>query len=601
MIRRIAVSALVACTITGVAAAAVEDTLKLAWTRLPLPTREQVKGIEACRNGLLLATGMDVYIVRGDSVMQVLEGLRHRSVTDVLYRGSTMDVATSTGGVFRSTDNGLRWSSQPLPNREQHVLRIITTGVHDYVLISSGTMYRRNGRDGAWKPVAIPNTLPTVRDVVADGPNVIAIADSGRVMMLDKMMRWTLIASFTTAQRALVTAQHGRLLAAVDTVLYELSRQPGRQSRKLTRLPSDRWISMSVGAGKAILAGKGRRIISADLETGEIQELPVPGTDEDRIGSIYTNGTSVLAGIDRGGGGLYTMRLDVPIWQSVSLSTSKNTDIMVGRIVEHDGIVIACMSRNGLHVLDTSLRRAEQRFQGIKGSAIATIHQLPQGHVATSRTMGVFRIDDCGTSVQRVTADLPVGEGYASVVLDRTLFVSIGRVGLWRSVDGGRRWQKRRYPDSAVYIDRMDVLGTSIIASSRDRSWISTDQGASWRRFMVDQDSSILRWTTSVGETQMLGTASASYIKRGSKASWVRIITPYSAETQHRFGNAVINGSTIVLGTKGAVLLSKDAGHTWTPIDIAPANFASYVTMIGKTIYVVSDKGELMSALLPDA
>ncbi|MBU3740831.1 MAG: hypothetical protein FGM24_00940 [Candidatus Kapabacteria bacterium] len=598
MIRRFAVSALVAYLLTGAAVAA--DTLKPTWKRLPLPSREQVKGIEACRDGLLLATGVDVYTVRNDSVVPVLEGLRHRSVTDVLYRGSIVDVATSTGGVFRSTDDGLRWSSHPLPNREQHVLRIITTGVHDYALISGGAMYRRNGSNGAWKPVIIPDTLPPVRDIVAHGPSVVAVADSGRVLLLDKSMHWSMLSVFATSQRALVTVHRGRILAAIDTVLYEVPPQPGRKPTTLTILPADKWTAISVAAGKAILAGKSRRIIGVDLATGSIDELPVPGTAEDRIGSVYTNGISVLAGIDRGGGGLYTMRLDVPTWQSVSLSTSKNTDIMVGRIVEHDGTVAVCMSRNGLHVLDTSLRRAEQRFQGIKGSAVATIHQLPKGHVATSRTLGVFGIDACGTSVHKLTSDLPIGEGYASVVLDRTLFVSVGRVGLWMSVDGGRRWQQRRYPDSTVYIDRMDALGTSIIASSRDRSWISTDRGASWRRFMIEKDSSILRWTASKGNLQLLGTANASYVKRGSKGPWVRIITPFSAETQHRFGNAVIKGSTIVLGTKGAVLLSRDAGNTWKPIDIAPATFATYVTMIGKTIYVVSDKGELMSAPLPD-
>jgi len=359
-----------------------------------------------------------------------------------------------------------------------------------------------------------------------------------------------------------------------------------------------------------MMAGKGRRILKVDLGTGATQEMPVPGSAEDRIGAIYWNGTTVLAGIDRGSGGLYTMRADAPVWQSIALSTTKNADVSVGRIVEHNGTVVACMLRSGLYVLDTALRRAEHRHQGIQGTSIATLHTSGTSQVVTSRTAGVYRFDACSTNVARVTAELPTGEGYATVVAGGVLYVSVGRVGLWKSTNTGQHWMRCRYPDSSAYIDRMDALGSHIVASARERSWISTDNGTSWSRFVVNGDTSILRWTAEQGEManntreerldlQMVGTAKASYLRRGKQVVWERIVTPYSEETQHRFGNAVIRGSTILLGTKGAVLLSRDAGTTWRPIDIAPATFASYITVIDNVLYVVSDKGQLMSATLP--
>lgn len=617
MIRRLLLSA--AMTVLCSLVMLGQDTIKLSWTQTPLPSREQVKGIESCGDGLIMATGADTYRIRDGAVLPVLEGLPHRSVTDVLYRGSVMDVATSTGGVFRSTDHGLRWIATPLPEREQHVLRIITTGPHDVVLVSSGRMYQRKGLNGAWTSVRIPDSISTIRDVVANGPRILAVADSGTIYVLDRMKSWSKLCTLPITNRALIAARSGSAYAVTDTLMYRLPSTLAKQPVIVCRLPQDRWQSISIASGTAMVAGKGRRILRVELESGATQEMPVPGTSEDRVGAIYWNGTTVLAGIDRGSGGLYTMRADAPVWQSIALSTTKNADVSVGRIVEHNGTVVACMLRSGLYVLDTSLLRAEHRHQGIQGTSIATIHPLGTTHVATSRTTGVYRFDDCGANVERITSQLPVGEGFAAVALKGTLYVSVGRVGLWKSTNAGQRWIRCRYPDSSAYIDRMDALGSHILASARERSWISTDNGTSWSRFIVHGDTSILRWTAEQGERakrgnspqprlweqrersdlQMVGTAKASYLRRGKQEVWERIVTPYSEETQHRFGNAVIRGSTILLGTKGAVLLSRDAGTTWRPIDIAPATFASYITVIDNVLYVVSDKGQLMSATLP--
>lgn len=587
---------LLCCAVPGVAA----DTVRLAWQRIGLPSREQVKGIEQCGDGLMLVTGVDAYTVRDSTVLPVLEGLPHRSVTDVRSRGTVLDVATSSGGVFRSTDNGLRWLQQPLPGTDRHVLRFATTSNRDFCLMASGTLLYRKPGQHAWVVTPTPDSIPTIRDIIADGPRLVVVTDSGGVYAHDASKRWSMIARMPqSAARALVATKGGVLIAALDTVLYRLPRTFKQPITKIADLPADRWLSISLAKGSVMLAGKGRRIINVDIATGATSELPVPGSPDDRIGAIYWDGTTVLAGIDRGSGGLYTMRLDVPIWQSVSLSTTKNADVTVHRIVEHNGTVAVCMLRSGLFVMDSALQRAESRHQGIRSSALATLHTLSRDHYVTSRTAGVFRVSQCGGSVERITSALPTGEGFAAAAMQDELLVSSGRLGMWRTANSGRRWIPCRYPDSSAYVDRLDVLGTSLIASARDRSWISTDRGTSWRRHRVLSDTSMLRWTASKGSIHLLGTTSASYIRRDEAAEWERIITPYSNETQHRFGNAAVQGSAIVLGTKGAVLLSRDAGYTWTPIDITPATFASFVALANNVLYVVTDRGELLRASLP--
>ena len=576
------------------------DTLHLPWKRVGLPSSEQVKGIEACPGGTMLVTGVDAYTIRDSMLLPVLEGLPHRSVTDVLYRGSVMDVATSTGGIFRSSDHGLRWEHRPLPGKEQNVVRLASIAASDYALLASGTLFTRVRKDAPWSPVRVPDSVPAVRDILADGPLLFAVTDSGGVYAVHARKGWSQTIRFPgMSGRALVAASKGVLIAAVDSVLYQIQQGSKKTLRKICDIPTDKWLSMSIASGSVVLVGKGRRMVRVDVATGALQDLPVPGATDDRIGSIYWNGTTLLAGIDRGNGGLYTMRIDTPIWQSVSLSTTKNADIMVNRIVERNGTVIVCMLRNGLYVLDTALRRAEQRHQGIRGTALATLHALSKDRYVTSRRAGVFRLTGCGSTVERASSGIPVGEGFAAAAMQNELFVTSGRRGLWRTTSGGRKWIPCRYPDSSAYVDRLDVLGSSLIASARDRSWISQNRGASWTRLRILSDTSMLRWTASNGAVHLVGTTTGSYIKRGASAVWERITTPYSQETDHRFGNASISGNTVLLGTKGAVLLSQDAGVTWKPIDISPATFASYVALVGSAINVVTDRGDLLIAPLP--
>lgn len=576
-----------------------QDTIKPRWRLLPLPSREQVKGIEGCDDGLMLATGVDVYRVRDSIVLPVLDGLQHRSVTDVLYDGHLLDVATATGGMFRSTDNGLRWTEQALPGREQSIVRLTLVGSHHVVLTAKGTIYARKGWNGAWSPIVRPDTIPQIRDILTTGPRVIALADSGAVYALDRLRSWNRLVKLPVSTRILIAEASGSVYALTDTVLFRLPDNPGMRPVDVCRLPADKWQSIAIASGMAMIAGKGRRILKIDIASRTWQEMPVPGTAEDRISALFWDGATLLAGIDRGSGGLYTMRTDAPVWQSIALSNSANADVSVSRLVQRNGTVFACMTRNGLFALDTSLRRAEHRHQGIQGTALATLHRSGSAHIVTSRTAGIYRFDSCGADVERITQDLPTGEGFAGVDIHGTFYASVGRVGLWKTSNGGRRWTRCRYPDSSAYIDRMDALGSHILASARERSWISRDNGMTWSRFMVNGDSSMLRWAASGTGVQMVGTVDGAYLRHGPDTPWERITTPYTHEVRHRFGNASITGNVILMGTKGVVLLSRDGGRTWRPIDIAPAMFASYVTLVGDTMHVVSDKGVLMSAPLP--
>lgn len=177
-----------------------------------------------------------------------------------------------------------------------------------------------------------------------------------------------------------------------------------------------------------------------------------------------------------------------------------------------------------------------------------------------------------------------------------TIYVSSGRVGLWRSTDLGRRWTRMTYPDSTAFIDRLDALGTVLIASARQRSYSSSDNGKTWQRFRVATDTSLLRWVANgSGGSAMIGTADGAWLRSTTNAPWKRIETPYTMEIGHRFGNGVIVGTTIILGTKERLVVSRDHGATWTEMSIANAKYATYIAAAGGRLNVVTDGGKLLS------
>lgn len=574
------------------------DTIRVEWSVVDLPSIEQVKGIESCGKGIIVATGNDVYRSFGKGFEPVVEGLRHKAVNDVLQRDGVLDVATATGGVFRSMDRGLTWTPRPLPDSAANVLRLLSNGRTDLALTGEGKIFLRNGAKGPWRRSEVPSTLIGIRDLAVDGPRYVAVTDSGDVATLESNGRWTSIGRIPCRSlRPLISIRGKDAVILVDSVLYRWTRATEHPFERVATLPGDRWGDVCVADGIAVAVGRPRDLISINVSSGEIAMLPIPGKADDRIGSVYWDGRVMVAGIDRGAGGLYVMPHGIKEWRRIALQTTKATDASVRRITSTNGRLYACMLRDGIYEFDSTNRRVDQRHQGLRNSAIAGVHRASDRILAISRTMGLYAIDACGTSISSMSSSLPRGEGYAVTVLGSTIYASVGRVGLWRSDDVGKRWKQVRYPDSTVFIDRLDVVADNIIASARQRSYISSDRGMTWTRFRVGNDTSLLRWTANGAKgISMIGTADGAWLRTSTTAAWKRIETPYTAEIGHRFGNGVVHGSTLILGSKDHLLVSRDLGATWAPMPIANAKYATYVALTAGTLYVVTDGGKLLSA-----
>jgi photosystem II stability/assembly factor-like uncharacterized protein len=573
------------------------DTTQQEWMIMDLPSSEQVKGIETCGDGIIIATGNDIYRSGSASFEPVIEGLRHKSVQDMLSHGDVWDVATSTGGIFRTTDRGLTWTARPLPDSSPNVLRLVRGITFDYALTSGGRMFVRRGAGGQWQSVAMPATLSNLRDLAIDGPRCLVVTDSGDVAALETTLRWTTIGRLPCrSNRPLITVNGADAVIVADSALYRYTRTAATPFVKIATLPGDRWSDVSVASGTAVLAGRPRELISVRLNNGDVQLLPIPGKADDRIGCIFWDGRTMLAGIDRGAGGLYVMPYGIREWRRIGMQSTKNTDVTVKRIVRSDAGVFACMQRDGIYAFDSTMRRVDQRHQGLRNTAVASLHRVQNTIIGCSRTFGGYRFDKCGATTSAITTTIPRGEGFAMTSVGSTIYVSSGRVGLWRSTDLGRRWTRMTYPDSTAFIDRLDALGMVLIASARQRSYSSSDNGKTWQRFRVATDTSLLRWVANgSGGSAMIGTADGAWLRSTTNAPWKRIETPYTMEIGHRFGNGVIVGTTIILGTKERLVVSRDHGATWTEMSIANAKYATYIAAAGGRLYVVTDGGKLLS------
>lgn len=574
------------------------DPINVEWRIVDLPSSEQVKGIESCGRGIVVATENDLYRSQGDGFVPVVEGLRHKAVHDVLEHEGVVDVATATGGIFRSTDRGLTWTARPMPDSAVNVLRLVSNGRTDVALTGNGTLYVRNGVRGTWRRSNAPSSVKGVRDVAVDGPRYVVITDSGDVAALEANGRWTHIGRIPCRSlRPLISIHGNDAVIIADSVMYRWTRKREHPFDTVWVLPGDRWGDVCVADGIAVAAGRPRDLISINVTSGEIKMLPNPGKAEDRIGTVYWDGRTMMAGIDRGAGGLYVMPFGIREWRRIALQTTKATDASVRRITMTNGTIYVCMLRDGVYEYDATSRRVDQRHQGVRNSAIATLHRISDHIIATSRTMGAYVVDACGASVTNITASLPRGEGFATTVVGNSIYTSVGRVGLWRSDDMGRRWNHVRYPDTTVFIDRLDVLGSDVIASARQRSYISTDRGMTWSRFRVANDTSLLRWTANGAHgLAMIGTVDGAWLRSSASAAWTRIETPFTTAINHRFGNGIIHGSTLILGSKEQLLVSRDLGATWVPMPIANATYATHVALTDGTLYVVTDGGKLLSA-----
>jgi photosystem II stability/assembly factor-like uncharacterized protein len=194
--------------------------------------------------------------------------------------------------------------------------------------------------------------------------------------------------------------------------------------------------------------------------------------------------------------------------------------------------------------------------------------------------------------------------GTGGVAIDaadsNTFYVAVGSLGLARSTDGGRSWQRLDGPGGTVNAFALDPArhGT-IYLSSRDGLFRSTDGGGSWKRLDATLRPAEQVWLLGVdshARGAVYGSSAGRLLRSGDGGrTWTGSTSGLRAT---RVTSLALASNALYAGTFGtAMFRSGDAGRTWRQLE-TPYIVTSVVVdpLDGHTVYAATDSSGVLKS-----
>lgn len=209
---------------------------------------------------------------------------------------------------------------------------------------------------------------------------------------------------------------------------------------------------------------------------------------------------------------------------------------------------------------------------GIEGETVLSFAADPAtGRVLAGTYNGrVLRSDDRGATWAGGTRGLPFASvwGLAEGTAPGEILAAT-ELGVYRSTDGGERWRRssRSLPNAGVHVVSPASSRPAVVYAGLDRAgvWRSSDGGRSWRPAGLGR-LTVLALAVDPTDARRVYAATdraGAYRSDDGGRTWQRVTAT------RRTASLAIDPSdprTVLLGTGGTILRSRDAGRTWQPL-----------------------------------
>jgi photosystem II stability/assembly factor-like uncharacterized protein len=563
-------------------------------------------------------------------------GLYGGTINVLFSDGDDLYAGTEGGGVFRSTNNGVDWTSisSGLYSNTQ-VSSFGASGSNLYVVLSENIKsryiyyndsraFRSTDNGVSW---TIMNTKPfisTVTSLAVSGNNLYAGSVSGRVFLsTDEGTTWIALNSGNPLNSEPVyslVSSGNDLLAISGRSLYR-SVDNGKTWVAILRA-EDPIRSLAIN-GSSLYACTSWEVYRS-TDNGGIWRYTTSGLNKGggsvTIYSLAVDGSKLYAGTSDG------VRLSVndgidwthPYTGMPRIYTSVYSLIMHGSNLyagSNDGIFrytkdgdsltrmnegltstnIAFLTANENNLLVTTGNPYKNFISTDKGASWTSLDTvLPANEEKSLITCsaeiggnlyigvgyaGVFLSTNNGKSWSPVGSGLAGKTVYSLVTSGNSLFASTGEEGVYFLPDKGTTWTAINAGLANWSVGDLAVSGNNLYAGTRGGGvFLSTNNGASWTEINTGLPSQ--KWVRSLA-------ASGSYLyavldygfyrSSNNGTSWtVEDLGLDDAPSTPRVNCLAVNGGNVYVGTENGVYISTDNGDNWTA-----ANFGLKNTSIG--------------------
>jgi photosystem II stability/assembly factor-like uncharacterized protein len=523
-------------------------------------------------------------------------------ITSIAVGTSDMFAGAWSGGVFRSTDNGVGWISVSNNLRTLMVKMVLYDGSTIFAATTDSGIYRSTNSGGSWTAVnsglanRATNTL--MRSSTALYAGLGGSGNGGYVYRSSNNGdSWSVVNGFLWPTTPV------SCIAQVDTHLFA-----GTNGAGVWHAGNGTWQgvntnlgSMSVSAlavsGNNLFAGTAAGIYRS-TNLGATWAAANGGLTIYGVKYLVTSGSTIYAGTPSG---LLQSTNDGANWTTIHPHTYslaiRGTTLFAGTTV-------------GVSISDNLGATWNEYSTGLTTGYISPIltlgNRLFVGDAYYEGGTGVYRSTDHGTSWDSVNTGLPPFFLVSALAnIDTTLFCTDRSEGVYRSTDYGGHWTAS---DVGLGLGRRPsafaVQDTQLFAASQNMVFVSTDRGESWDlRSNFGLPGGPVSSLVFNGNNLFAGHTGFSdqgiYLSTDAGVNWSAANVGLAPGDARYINSLAANGTTLFAGTAGGMFRSTDNGASWQASTGLPAGGIFAVIAPGSTIlagtlqgvYVSTDNG----------
>jgi photosystem II stability/assembly factor-like uncharacterized protein len=468
-------------------------------------------------------------------------------VTALLAKDNYILLGTQTGGVYRSTDNGLSWTS------------------------SSNGLY------------ATPTTLE-VDGFAVMGSNVYAATAWGVSLSTDNGISWTTVQSGMPSGRVYALAVSGNnLFAASGSAIYYSSNNGTSWNAANVGWPLTYHVtalgSVSSGGGvNTLLAATNGGGIYASGSNGNTWFAVNTGLTGTDVRSLLVSGTTMYAGTN--GGGLFRSTNNGSNWTNLGLMNMNVSALAMS------GTTLYAGTNKGIFSSTNNGTSWSDATNGLSytGSVVLAVSG-PSLFVGTNGG-GVFLSSNNGASWAAANRGLtnmsvlalaasPSGGGSGANIFAGT------DIGIFLSPDNGSTWTAVNNGLTSTYVNALTVSSSAAGAASNifagtssDGVFRSTDNGTTWVKTALTGTNvlslAVATGAGGSGSNLFAGTYhNGVYLSTDNGTNWSAVNTGLVNTDVY---SLAVSGTNLFAGTGRGVYLSTNSGTSWTAVSSGLSN-----------------------------
>lgn len=479
--------------------------------------------------------------------------------------GSIYAACTSEGGVNRSTDQGMTWTSVSSGTIVTSAA-VLVEPTGRVIAGSTNGVYVSTNQGASWTNSSTGMSSTTVWHLLRDSSGYLYASTSfGVYRSTNGGAGWSLVKSGIDAQRCALSPSGAILCAAFGSGVYRSTDQGVTWTASSSGIVDSFLVEIWSSPSGILYAGSAPGGSYRSTDDGLTWSRHNEGLSYASVRSHAQIGDNLLF-CGTGGDGVFRSSDGGLSWARTDSGMLAATGIDFD--VDQHGNIYYATSGGVFRSTDGGTTWTE-RDQGLTFRSTQSVHVLSDGSLLAAQSPGIHRSTDEGASWSLI-ANSPTSV-YDLVETSTGVLLAASRgFGIFRSTDGGLTWSSSNMGLTNLQSRRLSCSQSGIIylgtADNGQGIFRSTDHGASWTRVSA----SIPHGNVYALEVHWSGAVFAGF--RGLGGLWVS--TDSGSTWTQRLGNVHVwsiatheqdaDGDSVFVGVFGeGVALSTNHGTSW--------------------------------------